>query len=143
MTFFQLSRPTVQKWWMLLMIVGTTVVLMALTHATASAEPAGSNHWSRCNDIYGSPLCISIIGKLNESAEITVEYRKSSGPVRFVRLYLQRCDSGKRDLVVQGEVVPPNIINGSKVRRIYSNSCWIGQMRILNMRFVTGELRTG
>lgn len=142
MTHFQLPRPTVQKWWMLLVMTGMIVASVALAPATAAAAPARVRYWARCNDIHGSPLCISVSGNLGEQADIQVWYRKLYGPERSVRLYLQSCSSAKRDLVVEGRIKPVNTIVGTKVRNIFPRSCWIGQMRVLNERFVTGELVT-
>jgi hypothetical protein len=142
MTHFQLPRPTVQRWWMLFVMTGMIAASVALAHATASTDAARVRYWSRCNDIYGSLLCISVSGNLDEQADIQVWYHKNSGPERSVRLYLQSCRSAKRDLVAQGRVAAGGTIAGSKVRNIYRKSCWIGQMRVLNERFVTGELLT-
>jgi hypothetical protein len=126
-------------------MVGVIAALGALPGATAAARPLGPDQWKRCNDIYGSPLCITITGKFNEQAHITVEYTKHSGPDRDVSLYVQRCVGGKPVLVARDRVGTDNValsdtIRGTKVRDLKPNSCWIGIMRVLNMRFVTGEL---
>lgn len=143
MTHFQLPRPTVERWWMLFVMAGMIAASLALPHATASAAPSRAPHWVRCNQIYGSPLCISVIGHLDDQADINVWYSKNSGPERSVRLYLEKCESAKnRALVAQGKVEAGGTIDGSKTRYIYRNSCWIGVMRVLNQRFVTGELLT-
>jgi NAD(P)-dependent dehydrogenase (short-subunit alcohol dehydrogenase family) len=131
------------RWWMLFVMAGMITASVALLHATASAAPSRAPHWVRCNKIYGSPLCISVIGHLDDQADISVWYSKNSGPERSVRLYLERCESAKtRALVAQGKVEAGGTIDGSKTRYIYRNSCWIGVMRVLNQRFVTGELLT-
>lgn len=142
MTHFQLPRPTARRWWIPFVMTGMIAASVALAHATASADPARVRYWARCNDIYGSLLCISVSGNFGKQADIQVWYRKLYGPERSVRLYLQSCSSAKRDLVVEGRIKPVNTIVGTKVRDIYPRSCWIGQMRVLNERFVTGELVT-
>jgi hypothetical protein len=97
--------------------------------------------WSRCNNIAGSPLCITVNGSLNNTANVTVSYRKNSGPVRSIRLYVSACRT-PRQLVYQGSIAPGQTRYGSKVRHIYFNSCWVGHMRIGNTQWTTGELLT-
>jgi hypothetical protein len=146
MVHFQLPKQTVQRW-IPLMMVGMIVAFVALAYAPRSADAAGPDTWKRCEDIYGSPLCITVAGKVNERARITVSYEKNAGPERDVRLYFQRCKGSKRVLVAHGHVdtedgsAPRHTISGTRTRKIQPNSCWIGIMRVVNMRFVTGELR--
>ncbi|MEV0616457.1 hypothetical protein AB0I81_24295 [Nonomuraea sp. NPDC050404] len=113
----------------------------APANATSFAEAAQAASWSRCNDISGSPLCISVTGNLNANATVRVSYTKNSGPERFVGLYLSACGS-PQGLVAQGTVGPGDTIAGSRVRYIYFNSCWVGHMRIGNTQWTTGELLT-
>jgi hypothetical protein len=129
----------------LIATVATTLAMItvSLTPATAatSADASALRLWSRCNDIAGSPLCITVNGNLNDTANVTVSYRKNSGPVRSARLYLARCGKAK-ELVHQGSVRPGQTIYGSKIKYIYFNSCWVGYLRIGNTQWTTGELLT-
>ena len=115
-----------------------------ISPAGAAESPRGAavREWHTCNDLWGSPLCISVRGSLNDKADIKVWYSKNSGPRRFVRLYLRRCGKPGRDLVVQGYVKPHETIDGGKVRHIFFKSCWVGDMRLGNRNFTTGELLT-
>ncbi|MEW9556242.1 hypothetical protein [Nonomuraea sp. NPDC050783] len=125
----------------LLVILGMTAAFVTPANAAEAARPSREGHWYRCNDISGSPLCISIWGDLNENADVNVWYSKNAGPERLVQLYLSAC-GGQRDLVAQGTVEAGDTIDGSRVKYIYFNSCWVGHMRIGNTQYTTGEVTT-
>ena len=130
-----------------LMMALAMVVGLSLANVS-EAQPVNSvREWHRCNVLWGSPLCISVRGSLNQRANIKVWYSKNSGPKRSARLYLlafgKRCKGRVRQvLVAQGTVKPHETLSGGKVRHIYLYSCWVGRMRIGNRQFTTGELIT-
>jgi hypothetical protein len=136
-----LSKKSVRIAGPLLVILGMAGMFAAPANAAAPAGASLAKHWSTCNDISGSPLCISILGDLDANADVNVWYSKNSGPDRLVRLYLSKCGSS-RDLVAQGTVEAGDTIDGSRVKYIYFNSCWVGHMRIGNTQYTTGELYT-
>jgi hypothetical protein len=121
-------------------IPATMAAALALTVPFGSPAQAAAG-WARCNDISGSPLCISVNGPLNGTATVMTSYQKNSGPTRSIQLYLSACGTA-HELVYQGSITPPETRYGSKAKHIVYNSCWVGHMRIGNTQWTTGELLT-
>ncbi|MEU0558118.1 hypothetical protein [Dactylosporangium sp. NPDC006015] len=110
-------------------------------HAAEPGDVTVAAGWARCNDISGSPLCISVNGALNSTATVMTSYQKNSGPDRSISLYLSACGTAK-ELVYQGSITVPGTRYGSRAKYISYNSCWVGHMRIGNTQWTTGELLT-
>jgi hypothetical protein len=105
------------------------------------AEPSASaQDWdSTCNNIDGSDLCLMWERGANYEGYLEVFYRKTSGPTRYIHLYVASCDHPKYQ-VYEGYIEPGQTTAGAWDGYIYPGSCWVGYLRIGNAQWTTGEL---
>jgi hypothetical protein len=105
------------------------------------AEPSASaQDWdSTCNNISGSDLCLMWERGANYEGSLEVFYRKTSGPTRYIHLYVASCGHPKYQ-VYEGYIEPGQTRAGAWDGYIYPGSCWIGYLRIGNAQWTTGEL---
>jgi hypothetical protein len=134
--------------------IGAGVLAAAILLLTIGASPVGAgldrppstaddqtvlDEDERCNDISGSPLCVGWFRDANYNGTVWVEYYKTSGPTRHVRLYVASCGQPKV-LVYEGDVSAGRRVTGGWNGRVSPGACWVGYMRIGNQQWTTGEL---
>lgn len=131
-------------------VLGAVVLILSLSTSPAQAESDGAQSAigqqsgaqdfdSKCNWIFGSPLCIAWYRSANYQGELEVFYKKNSGPRRYIRLYLASCGQPMVQ-VYAGFISPGQTRAGFWDGFIYPGSCWVGFMRIGNSQWTTGEL---
>jgi hypothetical protein len=131
-------------------VLGAVVLILSLSTSPAQAGSEGAQSAigqqsgaqdfdSKCNRIFGSPLCIAWYRNANYQGELEVFYKKNSGPRRYIRLYLASCGQPMAQ-VYEGFISPGQTRAGFWDGYIYPGSCWIGYMRIGNRQWTTGRL---
>jgi hypothetical protein len=105
-----------------------------------AAPSASAQDWdSRCTDISGSDLCLMWERGANYEGYLEVWYQKTSGPKRYIHLYVASCDHPKYQ-VYEGYIEPGQTKAGAWDGYIYPGSCWVGYLRIGNAQWTTGRL---